>query len=73
MKINLLRDMKNNKMRIFRYVGQKRQIKENVPPLINEKAELPSTEKTGVLNECFAPVFTGSWASHTSCAPEPLG
>jgi len=73
MEVNLLRDVKNNKKGFFRYIGQKRQIKESAPPLIHEKAELASTEKAGVLNEFFAPFFTGSWSSHTSCVSEPLG
>jgi len=61
------------------YTGQKRQAKESVSPLLNEKGELAATdmEKDEVLNEFFASVFTGSQYSHIpkphipEC--EPLG
>jgi len=45
---------------------QKMQGKQNVPPLINEKGELASTnvEKAEVLNKSFALVFNGSQALH---------
>ena len=51
--------------------GQKKQAKENIPPLINEKGELaPSDmEKAGVLNEVFASVFTASQASMPLVSP----
>jgi len=56
-----VRDVKNKKG-FYRYVGQKRQAKESIPPLINEKGELATTsmEEAEVLNEFFASVFTGS-------------
>ena len=41
MKLNLVEEVKNNK-RSFRYIRQKRQEEESVPPLINEKGELAS-------------------------------
>lgn len=44
MEMNLVRDVKNNKG-FFRYFGQKKQAKENVPPLINEKGKLAPTDK----------------------------
>ena len=37
MELNLVRDMKNKKKGFFRYIGEKRQAKESVPSLINEK------------------------------------
>lgn len=69
------KDMKNNRKGFFRYIGQKRQAKESVPPLKNKKEDLASSgmEKAEVLNELFALVFTASWTSHASCVPEPLG
>lgn len=74
MEHNLSKDVKNNKNGFFWYPGQKRQAKESVLPLINEKGELASTytEKTEVFNEFFASVFTGSQASNISHVPEPL-
>lgn len=46
----------NYKKDFFRYIGQKKEAKENVPPLINEKGKLISTDtdKAVVLNEFFA-------------------
>ena len=38
--LNLKRDVKNYKKGLFKYIGQKRQAKESVPPLINEKGML---------------------------------
>ena len=64
MKLNLVEEVKNNK-RSFRYIRQKRQEEESVPPLINEKGEVASKdmEKAEVLSEFFASVFTGTQAS----------
>ena len=69
--LNLVRDVKNKKG-FYRCIGQKRQAKESIPPLLNEKGKLAITdmEKAEVLNEFFASVFTGSQDSHI---PEPLG
>ena len=54
MELNLAKNVKNNKKTFFRYIGQKRQAKESVPPLINEKGELASDmKKAEVLNEIF--------------------
>ncbi|KFU97279.1 hypothetical protein N339_06495, partial [Pterocles gutturalis] len=68
-------DVKSNKKWFYRHIGRRRQAKQSVPPLINEKGELASSdmEKTEVLNKCFASVFTGAQASHTCQDPEPLG
>lgn len=59
MELNLMKKVKNNKKGFYRYIGQKRQVKENVPPLINEKGELTAThmEKADVLTEFFASVL----------------
>ncbi|NXL88334.1 GTF2I factor, partial [Alectura lathami] len=74
MELNLVRDVKNNKG-FYRYIGQKRQGKESVPPLTNEKGQLASSnmEKAEVLNKCFASAFAGGQAFHTCHVPEPLG
>jgi len=37
MKLNLARDVKNNRKGFYRYAGQKRQAKESIPPLENER------------------------------------
>lgn len=70
MELNLERALKNNKTGFFRNIGQKRQAKESVLPLINVKGELASSgmEKVEVL-KFFAFVFTASQASHAYCAP----
>ena len=79
MELNLVRDVKNKKSRFCRSIVPKRQAKESIPLLVNEKGELATkdTEKPEVLNEVFASVFTGSqdyYISHISEAliPEPL-
>jgi len=75
-----VRDVKNNIKTFYWYIGQKRQAKVSVPPLVNENGELASTdvEKTEVLNEFFASGFTSSQYSNIShipepCIPKPLG
>ena len=79
MEVNLARDIKN-KNGFYRYIGQKRQAKESIPSLVNEKGELATTamEKAEVLSECFASIFTGRQDSCISRVPEahtpePLG
>ena len=42
--LNLARDVKDNKKGFYRYISRRRQIKESVPPLINEDGELASSE-----------------------------
>ncbi|KFQ91096.1 hypothetical protein Y956_15163, partial [Nipponia nippon] len=66
--LNLTRDAKNNKKGFYRHVNQKRKVKESVPPLISKSGELVTMdeEKAEVLNNFFAPVFTGNFSSHTS-------
>jgi len=44
MKLNLARDVKNSKKGFYTYVGQKRQDKESIPPLVNEKGGLATTD-----------------------------
>jgi len=41
--LNLAWDVKNNMKTFYRYIGQKRQAKASVPPLVNVKGELAST------------------------------
>ena len=69
----MARDVKNNKKTFYRYIGQKRQAKTDVPSLVNLKGELASTdeEKAEVLNEFFASVFTGDQDSSLSHVPKP--
>jgi len=68
LKLNLARDAKNNKKGFYRYVSQKRKVKESVPLLMSKTGKLVSTEeeKAEVLNNFFVSVFTGSLSSHTS-------
>ena len=42
--LNLVRDVKNKKKGLYRYRDQKRQAKESIPPLLNEKGELATTD-----------------------------
>ncbi|KFM11475.1 hypothetical protein AS27_04032, partial [Aptenodytes forsteri] len=59
--LHLARDIKGNKKRFYKYVGDKRKARENVGPLRNETGDLVTrdTEKAEVLNDFFASVFTG--------------
>ena len=64
----MVRDVKNNRKTFYRYIGQKRQAKVSVTPLVNVKEELASTdgEKAEVLNEFFASDFAAGQDSGTS-------
>jgi len=75
MELNMVKNVKNNKKGFFKYIGQKRQAKEGVPPLIDEKGGLASRdmEKAKVLSEFFAFVFIDSQVSNASHGPEILG
>jgi len=66
--LNLARSAKNNKQGFYRYVNQKRKVKESVTPPMNKNGNLVSTDekKAEVLNNSFASVFRGNLSSHTS-------
>jgi len=68
LELNLTRDAKNNQKGFYRYVRQKRKVKESAPALMNATGKLATTdyEKAEVLNNFFASVFTGNLSSHTS-------
>ncbi|KFW09685.1 hypothetical protein N327_13834, partial [Fulmarus glacialis] len=60
LELDLARDAKNNKKGFYRYVGQKRKTKENVPPPpLNKTGELVTTdmEKAEVLKNFFCLSF----------------
>lgn len=74
MELNLTKDVKNNnKKGSYSYVGQKRQAKESLTPLLNQKAELAMTdiEKAVVLHEFFALFITESPENPEPRIPEP--
>jgi len=56
------KDANNNKKGFYRYVSQKRKVKESVTPLMSKTGELVTMdkEKAEVLNNIFASVFTGN-------------
>ncbi|GAB0176260.1 mitochondrial enolase superfamily member 1 [Grus japonensis] len=70
--ISLARDVKGNKKSFYRYVSDKRRMRENVGPLQNETDDLVTQdmEKAEVLNDFFASVFTGKSLSHTAQVTE---
>ena len=41
----MARDAKKNKKGFYRYVNQKRKVKESVPPMINKSGNLVSTDE----------------------------
>ncbi|GAB0186694.1 mitochondrial enolase superfamily member 1 [Grus japonensis] len=70
--LNLARDVKSNKKSFYRYISDKRKMRENVGPLWNETGDLVAQdmEKAEVLNDFFASVFTGECLSHTAQVTE---
>ncbi|KAK4816578.1 hypothetical protein QYF61_017968 [Mycteria americana] len=68
LKLNLARDAKNNKKGFYRYINQKRKVKESIPPLMNKNGDLVSTdkEKAEALNNFFTSVCSGNCSSHPS-------
>ncbi|GAB0183773.1 mitochondrial enolase superfamily member 1 [Grus japonensis] len=70
--ISLARDVKDKKKSFYRYVSDKRRMRENGGPLWNETGELVTQdmEKAEVLNDFFASVFTGKCLSHTAQVTE---
>ncbi|KAM6103455.1 uncharacterized protein LJ206_014212 [Theristicus caerulescens] len=68
LELNLVRDAKNNKKGFYRYINQKRKVKESIPPLMSKTGKLITTdkEKAEVLNNFFASVFTGNLSPHAS-------
>ncbi|GAB0179532.1 hypothetical protein GRJ2_000418500 [Grus japonensis] len=72
--LNLARDVKDNKKSFYRYVSEKKRMRENVGPLQNETGDLVTQdmEKVEVLNDFFALVFTGKCSSHTAQVTEGM-
>ena len=71
MKLSFARVAKNNKG-FYRHIRQKRKAKDSVPPLMDEKGELVTTdmEKAEVLN-FFTSVFTDRQASQVFVSLKP--
>ncbi|KAK4826467.1 hypothetical protein QYF61_009194 [Mycteria americana] len=69
LELNLASDAMNNKG-FYRYINQKRKVKESRPPLMNKNGDLVSTdeEKAEVLKNIFASAFTGNHSPHPSRA-----
>ncbi|CAM5143904.1 unnamed protein product [Eretmochelys imbricata] len=68
LELQLARDVKSNKKGFFRYVSNKKKVKESVGPLLNEGGNLVTedVEKANVLNAFFASVFTNKASSQTT-------
>ncbi|CAM5177833.1 unnamed protein product [Eretmochelys imbricata] len=68
LELQLARDVKSNKKGFFRYVSNKKKVKESVGPLLNEGGNLVTedVEKAKVLNAFFASVFTNKVSSQTA-------
>ncbi|CAM5084405.1 unnamed protein product [Natator depressus] len=68
LELQLARDVKSNKKGFFRYVGNKKKVKESVGPLLNEGGNLVTedVERANVLNAFFASIFTNKVSSQTT-------
>ncbi|KFW04519.1 hypothetical protein N327_07886, partial [Fulmarus glacialis] len=60
LKLNLVKDAKNNKKGFYGYVSQKRKVKESISPPMSKTGKLVTTdeEKAEVLNNFFASAST---------------
>lgn len=60
MELNLIKDVKSNKMSSCKYISDKRNTKENINSYLNEAGDLITvkTEKSDVLNAFYTSVFT---------------
>ncbi|KFZ48645.1 hypothetical protein N338_08754, partial [Podiceps cristatus] len=72
LELNLAQDAKNNKKGFYRYINQKRKVKESVLPLLSETGKLvmADEEKAEVFNNSFASAFTGNFSLHPSRVDE---
>ncbi|CAM5131267.1 unnamed protein product [Natator depressus] len=68
LELQLARDVKSNKKGFFRYVSNKKKVKESVGPFLDEGGNLVTedVEKANVLNAFFASVFTNKVSSQTT-------
>ncbi|CAM4644907.1 unnamed protein product [Lepidochelys kempii] len=68
LELQLARDVKSNKKGFFRYVSNKKKVKERVGRLLNEGGNLVTedVEKANVLNAFFASVFMNKISSQTT-------
>uniref|UniRef100_A0A8C3XX76 Structural maintenance of chromosomes flexible hinge domain containing 1 n=1 Tax=Chelydra serpentina TaxID=8475 RepID=A0A8C3XX76_CHESE len=68
LELQLAGDVRSNKKGFFRYVSNKKKVKERVGPLLNEGGNLVTedVEKASVLNAFFASVFTDKGSSQAA-------
>lgn len=72
LELSLAQDANNNKKGFYRYLNQKRKIKESTTSPKNMTGNLvkKGKDKAEVLNNIFASVYTGNLSSHSSRVDE---
>lgn len=75
LEMNFSRDMEKTKKDFFRYIGQKKKMKENVPSPMSKTGHLATTdiEKAEALSTFVASIFTSKCSSHTAQFRESKG
>jgi len=66
LELTLARDAKNSEKDFYRYISQKRKVRECIPPLMSKSGKLVTMDKmkAEALSKVFASVFTGNLSSY---------
>ncbi|PKU46257.1 rna-directed dna polymerase from mobile element jockey- hypothetical protein [Limosa lapponica baueri] len=75
LELNLATDVKDNKTCFYKFINNKRRIRENLPPLSDAEGNIVTKdeEKDEVLNAYFASVFSSGTSCSLDTQPHDLG